>query len=262
MQNKRIISVFIMLIFCAALAIGGSTVFTVAEVEASYSLISNEQKAKINDVDTLLDSFEGENIMLLKNSEITELLKSYTYLKITEIKKVYPNSIIVKISERKELFAVLSGQKYFMLDREGFVLSEKNLNQNNIDNQANIILQAEGQYNVGTMAVPDNSEMFNCLLNIAVLTDTFFYNINSNDNIRNNIAKISIVNGININLLTAEGLNISINDALINPIEKIAVVLTKYLIMTPEQKAAFNAKLIVYCNTNNEIVTVYSTNSK
>jgi hypothetical protein len=260
MQNKRIIAVFILLVFCAALAIGGSAVFTIAEVEASYTLISQEQKDKIADVDSLLNEFEGKNIMLLKNSEISTALKNYTYLKITQIDKVYPNSILVKISERKEIFAVLKEQSYYMLDIDGFVLSKKSTNQNNIDNQSNIILNAEGSFIIGEYADITEDDLFSCLINISKLTDVYFKSINANDYIRNTVLKISIINGMNINLVMSEGLIISITDAINKPEEKLTAGLTAYNLLSTEQKAAYNAKIIVIYDSNNKIIPTYSTN--
>jgi len=261
MQNKRIIAVFILLVFCAALAIGSSTVFTIAEVKASYTLLSQEQKDKITDVDSLLNEFEGKNIMLLKNSEISSILKDYTYLKVTEINKVYPNTITIKIVERKEIFAVLKDQNYYMIDIDGFVLSKKSVNQNNIDNQSNIILQVEGNFNVGEYADITDNDLFECLLNISKLTDTFFKSINPNDYIRNTLKKISIVNDMNINLIMSEGLVVSITDAKNKAEEKLSVALTSYNLLSPEQKAAYNAKIIVICDINNNIIPTYSINS-
>jgi hypothetical protein len=262
MQNKRIIAVFILLVFCAALAIGGSAVFTIAEVEASYTLLSNEQKEEIDNIDMLLDGFEGKNIMFLKNSEIENTLSSYTYLKITEIKKVYPNSIIVEIEERKEVFAIFYSEKYFMLDKDGFVISEKTLNQNNIDVQPNVVLEVEGTVTVGSYAEITDAELFGYLLYIAKTTDKYFYDINHIDNIRNMVVKISIVNGMNINLQMSDGLVISIKDASKKSGEKLLSALNVYNNdLTPEERAAHNAKIIAVCDNNGIISSAYSINS-
>lgn len=174
MQSKRIIAVFIILIFCATLAIGSSAVFSIAEVNAKYSFVSSEQIAKTENIEAALERFEGKNIVFIKKAEIYSALKDFTYIEVRSITKTYPNILTVELNERLEVFALNTENGWFMLDGQGFALSQRGLNTNNIDGLANIELYANADAALGKECVADNSALFKKCLYAAQFAAEYF----------------------------------------------------------------------------------------
>lgn len=64
----------------------------------------------------------GDSIMELNEDEILMNLKSEPYIESVNIEKKYPNRIVLKIVEKKDVLVVVGDKKVY-IDREGTVLS-------------------------------------------------------------------------------------------------------------------------------------------
>lgn len=66
----------------------------------------------------------GENIFKLDLNKTIEFLKQEPWIKEIEIKRVIPNKIIISLEERKPSAVIYIDEEYFILDKEGMVLSK------------------------------------------------------------------------------------------------------------------------------------------
>ena len=70
-----------------------------------------------------LKKIYGKNIFLLKKYEIEEPLKLINFLENVEVKKIYPNKIIIKILETKPIGIVIKKNKKYILDTSSRLIS-------------------------------------------------------------------------------------------------------------------------------------------
>tara|TARA_Y100000590_G_scaffold342211_1_gene390685 strand:- start:5329 stop:6009 length:681 start_codon:yes stop_codon:yes gene_type:complete len=90
--------------------------------------ITNTNLIKKEDIYSKLDHIYNKNIFLLKKKDIEEPLQGINFLEKIEVKKKYPNSILVKIFETKPLAILFKNKIKYIID------SSSNLNsfdQNN-----------------------------------------------------------------------------------------------------------------------------------
>jgi len=79
------------------------------------------------------------NIFEIDKKAIEEkLLKNLTWLKSINLKKVFPNSIIIEVVEREPFVRILAGGHYYLVDEEGIVLLK--LENKDLDNYKDLIL--------------------------------------------------------------------------------------------------------------------------
>ena len=79
-------------------------------------IISNNFLVKEKDVISRLNSLYTKNILLIKRKDIEESLKNINFLKKIEVKKKYPDTIIVKIFETKPIGILFKDKKEYLLD--------------------------------------------------------------------------------------------------------------------------------------------------
>jgi len=66
----------------------------------------------------------GENIFKLDLKKSIDSLKQEPWIKELEIKRIIPNKIIISLREREAAAIVYIGEEYFILSKEGIVLSK------------------------------------------------------------------------------------------------------------------------------------------
>ncbi|HDK25896.1 MAG TPA: FtsQ-type POTRA domain-containing protein [Candidatus Atribacteria bacterium] len=66
----------------------------------------------------------GENIFRLNLNKTIEFLKQEPWIKEIEIKRIIPNKIIISVEERKPSAVIYIDGEYFILDKEGMLLSK------------------------------------------------------------------------------------------------------------------------------------------
>ena len=65
--------------------------------------IINNNRVNENYIQSKLTEIYGRNIFFLKNKDIKNLIKNISYLDSVEVKKKYPNTLIVKIVETEPI---------------------------------------------------------------------------------------------------------------------------------------------------------------
>lgn len=138
MKHKRLILTLTSLIFVAICVLSMASLFSIKDVTVKYTVLDNN--IEYSAVTENLSCFENRNLLFLDTKEVKQKLKNNGYFKIESVKKIYPNRLEVKIQERVEVFAVQSGDGYYILDADFYVVAHKDKNENRIDGVRNILL--------------------------------------------------------------------------------------------------------------------------
>tara|TARA_B100000427_G_C15351969_1_gene525889 strand:- start:97 stop:783 length:687 start_codon:yes stop_codon:yes gene_type:complete len=78
--------------------------------------IINNEKINQDVIEKKLKKIYGKNIFFIKTSEIEKVIRNITYLQSIEVKKKYPNTLIVKVFETSPLAILLKNSDYYILD--------------------------------------------------------------------------------------------------------------------------------------------------
>ena len=78
--------------------------------------IINNQLIEKNEINEKLHNIYGKNILLVNNFDIEKSLKKIDFLDKIEVKKKYPNTIIVKIYETEPLAVIYKNSKKYLID--------------------------------------------------------------------------------------------------------------------------------------------------
>jgi len=131
----RIIILIIALIFLTTYSPGKfdlnekneNTFFNVKNI-----IITNNNLTKKSEVSEKLNKIYDKNIFFIKREDIEQSLKSIDFLEKVEVKKKYPNTLVVKIIETKPVGILFKGKKKYILDSKSnliFYSDSMNFNQ-------------------------------------------------------------------------------------------------------------------------------------
>ena len=102
------------------------TSFKIQKIEIiNNSLIT---KSEIKDK---LSNLYKENIFFIKKDEIAKPLKQINFLKKIEVKKKYPNTIIIKVFETKPVAILFKNKIKYLIDSESNLIPFKNIDNSN-----------------------------------------------------------------------------------------------------------------------------------
>ena len=91
--------------------------------------ILNNFLVKASEVEKKLSEIYNKNIFLIKRNDIEQPIKNIDFLEKIEVKKKYPNTIIIKIFETKPVAIVFKDKVKYLLDNSSKLISlEKNKN--------------------------------------------------------------------------------------------------------------------------------------
>ena len=95
--------------------------------------IVNNFLIKKNEIKEKLSKIYNKNIFLVKRNDIEESLKKVNFLEKIEVKKKYPDTIIIKIFETKPVANLLKNKVKYILDSSSnLILFENNLSFNKL----------------------------------------------------------------------------------------------------------------------------------
>jgi len=115
MNKQTVIAIVLFILFTT---ITPSHKITIAEFNLQKIEIDNNFLIKEKELKNLLSPFYNKNLLLLNNEEIEKTLMKNSLIESFKIKKKYPNTLKIKIFEKKP-FAILLNKK------NKFYLSEK-----------------------------------------------------------------------------------------------------------------------------------------
>ncbi len=103
----------------------------IENIEITDNFLIKEQKIKEK-----LKKIYNKNIFFINRKDIEEPLQGINFLEKVEVKKKYPNTIIVKIFETKPIAIVFKNKEKHILDNLSNLISFKN--DKNFDNLPNV----------------------------------------------------------------------------------------------------------------------------
>jgi len=102
--------------------------FKIQNIEIKNNLLVNK-----NDIKKKLTNIYNENIFFIKREDIEVPLKDIDFLKKIEVKKSYPNTVIIKIFETKPVAILFRNKVRYLLDSSSNLISfNDNVNINGL----------------------------------------------------------------------------------------------------------------------------------
>ena len=98
-----------------------NTFFKIKNIEIVDNFLIKEKE-----IEKKLYKIYNRNIFLVNSDDIEKPLKEVDYLKKVEVKKKYPNTIVVKIFETKPIAILIKNKKKYILDNSSNLISFKN----------------------------------------------------------------------------------------------------------------------------------------
>ena len=132
----RIILLILVLIFLSTfnpkefnlISSDNNSLFKIKNIEVKNSLLINKSLIKQK-----LENIYKKNIFFTSKIDIEEPLKNINFLERIEVKKKYPNTIIIKIFETKPVAIFFKDKKKYVLDSSSNLIAfEKNINLNSL----------------------------------------------------------------------------------------------------------------------------------
>ena len=78
--------------------------------------ITNNKKINESDIESKITEIYGKNIFFVKTKDIKNVIKNINFLDTIEVKKKYPNTLIIKIYETEPVAILFKNNEYFLLD--------------------------------------------------------------------------------------------------------------------------------------------------
>ena len=112
MKNRLVIAIFLLILLST---ISFQQKFFITKFNLKEIIIENNFLLKDKDLKNLLSPIYGKNLLLLKNIEVKKALMQNSFIESFEIKKKYPNTLKIKIFEKKPIAILQHKKKKFYL---------------------------------------------------------------------------------------------------------------------------------------------------
>lgn len=144
-RKKNFVLLVSVIVFLCVVLLGVNTAFSVTKIESEFSLFSDDAKKDARELqDVLENNYKGKLLFFVNTEKVAAHFDGYAYLTVTEVKKAYPNRILLTVTEKKEQYAFEteseSGIVYYVTDSEGNLLRSGETNVNNADGGANFVI--------------------------------------------------------------------------------------------------------------------------
>ena len=105
-----------------------NTLFKIKNIEVKNNFLTNK-----NEIEEKLKVILKENIFFIKREDIEKPLKEIDFLQNIEVKKKYPNTILIKIFETKPVAILFKNQvKYIIDSSSNLIVFKKDIELNNL----------------------------------------------------------------------------------------------------------------------------------
>ena len=232
---KKVLTVFLtVILFLAAVFLGGATVFRVDDVALVATVVSEEAKSETTKLqEEILALYKEESIFSVDKSALDKVLKDYPYLRVTGFEKAYPNKIVVTLLEEAESYAVQRAEGgFYILGASGIVLDIRSTNVNRLDQKANVALNGltvTGKKG-GTLTGDD------CFASMFALCNTLDEKLGG---IRSNVVSVEVLARtpeIFYMITMREGLKIYVNNPAVLTTQKAEKALNAYMALSNEER--------------------------
>ena len=124
MKKRLVIALFLIILFTT---INSQQKFIASQFDLKTIEIENNLLLNDNDIKKLLISFYNKNLVFLKNNELKKALMQNSLIESFIIKKKYPNTLKVKIFEKKPIAVLFDKKNKFYLSEKIDLIEFKNL---------------------------------------------------------------------------------------------------------------------------------------
>lgn len=140
---KRIITVVLTaVLFVAAVVLGVNSVYRVTEVGLDINFVSEEAKAEAEELKArLLETYDKRSVFDVAQEDSDAVFAEFSYFRLTAFEKQFPNKIKIEATEDAEVFAVASGESYYILGLDGTILSIRENSLNRSDGKPNVLIE-------------------------------------------------------------------------------------------------------------------------
>ena len=121
MNTKKVVLILIAVAFLLITVFSLIGLFAIKKVEVDFAVSDSRN---IEEIQTVLDEYNGSNLLFLNSKEVKESLNGYHYLEVLSVEKKYPNVLKLSIKERREIYSFEFNEKVYLTDENGFVLSD------------------------------------------------------------------------------------------------------------------------------------------
>ncbi|MCL5073758.1 MAG: FtsQ-type POTRA domain-containing protein, partial [Actinobacteria bacterium] len=117
------IKVLILVIIFTGLIWGFNYFYNSSYFKISSIIFKNNNHYTVDTLKKETDITIGANIFEVDKKAVEEkLIKNLIWLKSINLKKVFPDNIIIEVTERKPFISILAGGHLYLVDEEGIVL--------------------------------------------------------------------------------------------------------------------------------------------
>ena len=124
MKKRLVIALFLLILFTT---FNSQQKFIISHFDLKTIEIENNLLLKDNDIKNLLISFYNKNLVLLNNNEVKNALMQNSLIESFKIKKKYPNTLKVKIFEKKPIAVLFDKKNKFYLSEKIDLIEFRNL---------------------------------------------------------------------------------------------------------------------------------------
>ena len=124
MKKRLVIALFLLILFTT---FNSQQKFIISYFDLKKIEIENNLLLKDNDIKNLLISFYNKNLVLLNNNEVKKSLMQNSLIESFNIKKKYPNTLKVKIFEKKPIAVLFDKKNKFYLSEKIDLIEFRNL---------------------------------------------------------------------------------------------------------------------------------------
>lgn len=134
-----VFKIFLLIIFFAVLVWGFNYFYNSSYFKINSIIVEGNQKYNEEEIKKAAEIILGANIFEIdKKYAEDRLIKELVWLKDVNLKKVFPDKIEIKVSERNPFVKAAYGGSWYIIDEEGVVLDK--IFAGNQDNYGNLIL--------------------------------------------------------------------------------------------------------------------------
>jgi len=139
---KKVITILLtVVLFAVAVILGCDSVFRVSEIKLEVYPVSEEAQLEAEELKEKLESvYVNKSAFSAKGEDASEVFAQFPYFRLTGFEKEYPNKLVVKVTEDAEVFAVQSGEQYYVLGIDGTILSVRESSLNRSDGKNNVLV--------------------------------------------------------------------------------------------------------------------------
>ena len=112
-MKKQLVIAFIL--FTLLTTITFKEKIIISQLNIKEIIVENNSLVKKKDVKKLLNSIYNKNIIFLDNKEIEKALTQNSFIETFDVKKIYPQTLKIRIFEKKPIAILLNKKKKFYL---------------------------------------------------------------------------------------------------------------------------------------------------